>query len=126
MGAKETDVKLSILLWVARALALAWAGFWLWFGIAYGIGEGLDPVGALIHAAFPGGLAMVAALVAWWKPVAGGWLLIAEGSALVALMGSAVNILTGGFLALTLVLPPLASGILFLLAGRTGGAPSPG
>lgn len=122
-------MKLPILLCVARALALAWAGFWLWFGIASGIGERLDTAGVLLHALVPGGLAMLAALTAWRNPVAGGWLLIAESLAVLALMATGglhpVNVWVTVVLALTLALPPLVSGILFLAAGKTSGTPSP-
>ena len=59
----------------AVGLALAWAGFWTFFGIASGMAEGLSPLGILVHGSFPGLLFLVSALIAWRRAPAGSWLL---------------------------------------------------
>ena len=38
--------------YIARALALIWAGWWTLFGLACGLSEGMRPAGVLLHAAF--------------------------------------------------------------------------
>lgn len=44
----------SILRFAARIIALLWAGWWTFSGLASGIGEGLDISGILIHTTTPG------------------------------------------------------------------------
>lgn len=110
----------------ALAVALVWAGWWVFFGVASGIGEGLSPVGVLVHAALPGlvFLATVLASAVW--PRVGAWVLLAEGA--VVLIGYPMlahgtrhfNAATIAFVVATMAGPPALAGAL-LLASRRGG-----
>jgi len=106
---------------MARILMIIAIVFWLWFriGSAYDV-EGAGPLNWLMHILVPGGIFILSTLVAWrWEGI-GGVLLVLEG--LVAL-GFIVRAFLGGrfttstltLMCLTLGLPPLAAGILFLL-----------
>jgi hypothetical protein len=103
--------------YTARGLSLAWAGFWVWFGLASGLGEGLTPVGVLRHMTLPGLIFLVSALVAWrWEHV-GGALLLLEG--LLTLVGYPLQFSrfpAGTILMVlaTMALPPLIAGVLFV------------
>ena len=113
------------LLLAARVLSLAWAAWWLFFGLASALGEGLGVLGGVLHVALPGGVCLLSALLAWRWPIPGGWLLIIEGLALaVGYPWMAWGRLGGGVILLTallLALPPLVAGALFLWGGRRGG-----
>ncbi len=94
--------------------------FWLWFGIGSAYAERVGPVNWLMHILVPGGIFIMSALVAWRWEGLGGALLVLEG--IVALGFIVRAFLWGGFSAstlmlmcLTLGLPPLAAGTLFLL-----------
>jgi hypothetical protein len=94
--------------------------FWLWFGIGSAYVERAGPVNWLMHILVPGGIFVLSTLVAWRWPGIGGALLVLEG--IVALGFIVRAFLWGRFTAstltlmcLTLGLPPLAAGILFLL-----------
>lgn len=108
--------------YLALAVALLWAGFWIFFGLASGLGEGLDPVGVVIHTAVPGLAFLVPAAVAWRWSAAGGALMVVLG--VVILIGYPMDV--GGrfpiqtivFVLLTMALPPLVAGTLFLLDWR--------
>lgn len=106
-------------LWqVGLILGLVWAGWWIFFGIASGIVEGLDFVGVLIHTALPGLIFLASVMVAWrWKAI-GGIVLIVEGLSILI----ALPIAFTGFPLLTIVLamglPPLIAGVLFVLSWR--------
>ena len=90
---------------------MAWAGWWLFFGIASGLGEKLSPAGVVMHALVPGGLALAGAIVGWRWPGIGGGLLILDGVlAMFALATGVLNPRQTGvliFLLLTLVAPPI-------------------
>jgi len=64
------------MIYAARTLAVVWAVFWLWFGIASGIGEQEGFTNALVHIIVPGGIAILTALAAWRWPMTGGILLV--------------------------------------------------
>ncbi len=99
---------------LARALAALWAGFWIWFGLASGIGEGLTPLGVLIHTATPGLLFGLLLALVWRFGRAGGPLLLITA----VLVAAAYPLLTHGwprfygFILLTMALPPLIAGAL--------------
>ena len=103
--------------WVLVIIGIA---FWLWFGIGSAYIERAGPFNWLMHILVPGGIFMLSALVAWrWQGI-GGALLLLEG--IVALGFIASAFLRGRFTAstltlmcLTLSLPPLAAGLLFLV-----------
>ena len=107
---------------IARILALIWAGWWTFFGLASGLAEGVSPAGVLAHAALPGLAFLAGAAVAWRWETVGVVLLILEGlSVLVAypIMTCAhFPLATIVFVLLTMALPPIAAGLLFLLGSR--------
>ena len=108
----------------AHAILILWAGFWTWFGLASGIGEGLDPLGILMHTALPGLLFIAITLLAWrWERV-GGPALVVVGLAVALIYALSV----GGwrpfypFILATMVLPPVVAG--FLLWRHTRPSPA--
>lgn len=116
-----TAQKGKILLLVARILALGWAAFWLLFGVASGLGEGLRIGGILMHIVLPGGVFLGIALLAWRWPNHGVFVLEAVG--VFVLVGYPVVMRhfpssTIIFVELTMALPPIAAGIMLLLAHR--------
>jgi hypothetical protein len=103
--------------WILMIIAIV---FWLWFGIGSAYVERAGPVNWLIHVLVPGGIFILSTLVAWRWPGIGGTLLVLEGTVALGLIVRAF--LQGRFTAstltlmcLTLGLPPLAAGILFLI-----------
>jgi len=109
----------------ARILMIIAIVFWLWFGIGSAYVERAGPVNWLMLV--PGGIFILSTLVAWRWPGTGGALLVLEG---IAALGFIVRaFLWGRFTTptlmlrcLTLGLPPLAAGILFLLCWWFDGA----
>jgi hypothetical protein len=121
-GMEEKKVyKIKWPLYTARSVSLLWGGWWTFFGIASGIGEGLPVVGVFVHAAVPGLIFLFTALIAWAWELVGGFLLIAESLAVFIgypflFRGFSVGVM---LLAMALLgLPPLISGILFLISWR--------
>jgi hypothetical protein len=108
--------------YVARVLSLIWAGWWVFFGVASGIDERGKPIEILLHAAAPGLVFLVSALVAWRWETVGAVLLLLEG--LLVLIGYPLmvhgrfSLWTIVFVELTMALPPLVSGVLFLIASQ--------
>ncbi|MCC6731254.1 MAG: hypothetical protein IT208_18170 [Chthonomonadales bacterium] len=110
----------------ALTIALVWAGWWVFFGVASGIGEGLSPLGVLVHAAVPGLVFLAAVLASAVWPRVGAWVLLAEGA--VVLIGYPImvhgtrlfNVATIAFVLATMAGPPTLAGAL-LLASRRGG-----
>jgi len=104
----------------ALVLMIIAIAFWLWFGVGSAYVERAGPFNWLMHILVPGGIFILSTLVAWrWEGI-GGALLVLEG--LVALGLIVRAFLWGRFTASTLVLmcltlglPPLAAGILFLI-----------
>jgi hypothetical protein len=107
---------------IARVLSLLWAAFWVWFGIASGIGEGLTAAGTFVHTAAPGLIFLGSALLAWRVELVGGIGLIAEG----LLVCVAYPVVASGrfppqtvfFVVLTMGAPALIAGVLFLASWR--------
>lgn len=94
--------------------------FWLWFGIGSAYVENDGLFNWLMHILVPGGIFILSTLVAWrWEGIVGA-LLALEGLAALSFIVRAF--LLGSFTAstlllmcLTLGLPPLVAGILFLV-----------
>ena len=123
---------------VARFLALLWAGWWLFFGLASGLGEeiiglmrdqpllqdlsGLHVGPVLLRAAWPGLVFLLSVVVAWRWETIGGALLVFEG--LLVLVAYPLMTyrhmlpVTILFVVLTMALPPLVAGALFLASRR--------
>jgi hypothetical protein len=97
--------------------------FWLWFGIGSAYVEKAGLFNWLMHILVPGGIFSLSTLVAWrWEGI-GGALLVLEGLAALSFIVRAF--LLGNFTAsglvlmcLTLGLPPLAAGVLFVICWR--------
>lgn len=122
-----SEVFYQWLSWLAWLLALIAIGFWLWFGIGSAYVEQLGPMNWVLHIVVPGGIFLLSALIAWrWEGV-GGTLFVLEGLIALGFVAFAFlwrgsSLLTTLMLGLTLVLLPLAAGILFLLDWRHSAA----
>lgn len=108
--------------WIARVLALLWGGWWTFFGIASAFAEDLDLIGILIHTSVPGLIFLASAALAWrWEAIGGVILLIEAAIVCVGypvLVAGRFPLSTITFVLLTMGLPPLAAGVLFLLHWR--------
>ena len=108
--------------YIARIIALVWAGWWVFFGLASGIGEGLDPIGVVIHTAVPGLIFLVLAIIAWLRQDIGGALLVLAGLVIMVIY----PLMARGSLSVStilvtmsmLALPPLIAGGLCLACWR--------
>ncbi len=107
--------------WVSRSgpvLALLWAFFWIWFGIASGIAEKLEPAGVVMHT-LPGLVFLAVAVLSWRWPAIGGVALIGVGVVVAVvyplMFSSRFPLKTVVAVLLTMALPPLAAGVLLLL-----------
>jgi hypothetical protein len=104
---------------VGLGLLLAWAGFWVWFGLAAAFGgvegPGVDPRPLLMAAVIA-----AAAGLAWRRPVAGG-------PALVALAGFGLGLFgPRPFPVLALLAPPVVAAGLLLAAALGRRTPAGG
>ena len=117
-----------IAIYAARAISVAWGGFWLWFGLASGIGEGGTPSEVFRHALVPGGIGFVTACVAWRWPGIGGKLLVVEGLLMAGIFAIGLlrppTVSMAVFLTLTLIVPPIVAGLLFLSGTLSPQAPT--
>lgn len=100
----------------ARALAIIWASWWTFFGIASGLGEGSDIVGVLIHTAFPGLVFLSVAILAWQRLAMGGILLLLVGVLTFIMFPGTMRFPfpTRIFMLLSFHLPPFVAGLLSL------------
>ncbi len=107
----------------ARVLMIIAMVFWLWFGIGSSYAGRAGPLTRLLHMPVPGGVFILSMLLSWrWEGI-GGALLVLRG--IVALGFIVQGFLRGTFttsnpilMCLTLALPPLAAGVLFLTCWR--------
>lgn len=115
----------NYLRWIARILALAVAVFWLWWGIGSAFVEGFGWLSLLAHS-LPGLLILIATLVAWrWERI-GGSLLVGVDILVTGFLLWAIS--RGGYRGpafqmgimvwLTIALPPLLAGLVFLASWR--------
>jgi hypothetical protein len=110
----------------ARILMIIAIVFWLWFGIGSAYVERAGPVNWLMHILVPGGIFMLTAPVAWrWEGI-GGTLFVLEGTVALgfimrAFLWGRFTTSTLTLMCLTLGLPPLAAGILFLICWKKSG-----
>ncbi len=115
----------NYLRWTARILALALASFWLWWGAGPAYVEGFTWMSLLAHCV-PGLLILIGTLVAWKREKIGGSLLLGVALSVTAFLLWAF-IFRGGdrqvaaIVWLTMALPPLLAGVLFLASWRRGG-----
>ncbi len=105
----------------ARSVLLAWAAFWVWFGLASGLSQHLPPLGLALHVTAPVLIFVLIAFLASRHERAAGWLLIGIALAILfeynELMGhrGAFFVLQAGSI---LSGPPLVAGSLYLMAAR--------
>lgn len=116
---------LRLLAWMLALIAI---GFWLWFGIGSAYVEQLGSINWVIHILVPGGIFLLSALVAWrWEGLGGALFvlegLIALGFVVFAFVWRDSPLLTTILLGVTLVLLPLAAGVLFLVDWRHSAVP---
>ena len=98
--------------YIAVGLALIWAVCWTFFGLVSGAGEGLKGVLTNIPNTLPGLVFLVSTAIAWrWEAIGGVALLMCGLFALFFF-----HIGKNPFLLLTMVLPPLVAGFLFLVS----------
>jgi hypothetical protein len=117
-------------IWLARALALSWAGFWMFFFVAESV-AGHTPVRMALPWAGAGLLFVCLALVPWRWEITGGLLLMIVGlsTGVAYAIWSPPRLPLASRVLTTIVFsgPPLAAGILFLTHRRTitdkGGGP---
>ncbi|MGB4338445.1 MAG: hypothetical protein WBK10_07740 [Bacillota bacterium] len=100
----------------AFIIAAVWAAWWILFGIAAGIGEGLNAVGTVIHT-LPGIIFAAATLVARKWHTLGGVALIAVAIGALWRFGYIPDyiISPGGLL---MALPAVVAGLMFIAADR--------
>jgi len=111
--------------WLARALIVAWAGFWFWFGVAWAVHERLPWRDVALSTLCPGFLFVAIVLIAWLWPRPGGAVLILTGFILAswyAIYFGHMPASTKVFVLSTIALPPLAGGLILWWPGaaRTG------
>lgn len=115
----------NYLRWTGRLLALAVAIFWLWWGVGSAYVEGLTWFSLLAHCV-PGLLILIGSLVAWKRERTGGIFLVGIVLLVTAFLLWAI-LFRGGdrqmaaIVWLTMALPPLLAGVLFLASWRRGG-----
>ena len=122
-GASMTMVRYTWQRSAALVLMIIAVVFWLWFGIGSAYVEKAGLFNWLMHILVPGGVFILSTLVAWrWEGI-GGALLALEGLAALSFIGR--GFLQGRFttstlmlMCLTLGLPPLAAGVLFVICRR--------
>jgi hypothetical protein len=108
--------------YLAVIVALLWAGFWTFFGLASGISEGLSPVGILHHSIFPGLIFLISAIIAWRWNLVGGILLVLESLFVFVVYPMRFMdfpLITILLVLATMALPPMIAGILFIVSYKS-------
>ena len=103
--------------WLARILAAAWAGFWLYYGVGWAVHERLSWIRIAVSTFQPGLMFASVVLVAWLWPRLGGVLLILTGFILASwycIYFGHMPAATKLFVLSTIALPPLLSGLILL------------
>ena len=106
---------------LAKSLALVWALWWIFFGVAYAVGQKFSQQAVLVLLIFPL-LFLGSAMLPRFSERTGGMVLLLEG--LIILIGypwityGKVPLSAIAAVLFMLALPPLISGFLFLAAGR--------
>ncbi len=106
---------------LAKSLALVWALWWIFFGVAYAVGEKFSKQALLVLLVFPL-LFLGSAMLPRLSERTGGIVLLVEG--FIILVGypwftyGRVPLFAIVAVLFMLALPPLVAGFLFLAAGR--------
>lgn len=106
--------------WILVIVAIV---FWLWFGIGSAAVEDAGWFNWLMHILIPGGVFIISAAIAWRWGRIGGVTLIFEGVVAIVfivlgLLADRLQPSTVFLMLLTLALPPLIAGILFLICAK--------
>lgn len=118
----------NYLRWAGRILALAAAVFWLWLGVGFAYMEGFS-WGSLLAHCVHGLLILIATLVAWkWEGVGGSLLIGVAILVTVPFLWAILPVIRAGYQyqvnimpLLTIALPSLVAGFLFLASWRREG-----
>jgi hypothetical protein len=109
---------------IARILATLWFGFWAFFAIASGIGEGGSNL--IFHLLFPALTFFILWLIIWFWETPGSYIMIAVALAIgisyPLTMGRRFPAMTSILMELTMALPLLLAGILLILGRRKSGS----
>jgi len=111
--------------WSARILAVAWAFFWLWFGVANALEEQLPLSGIALYALRPGLIFCAIAAIAWYRAKLGGVLLILTGVAAAVLYDmyfGHMPVSTKLIVLATMAAPPEVCGVVLLWRAVAGDA----
>jgi hypothetical protein len=105
----------------ARLIATLWVVFWTWFALTSSLGKEGSPANILLQVAVPGPFFALILFLAWKTEALAGLLLFLMGVFIAVAFPFTsghlpVNALV--FVVLTLALPPLAAGTMFLIDWR--------
>jgi hypothetical protein len=117
-----TAMRASSQILIAKILALAWGAWWTVFGLASGIGEGLNALGVFMHTVAPGGICLAIAVLAAMRIRIGAWLVVGAGAVFAIGYPIMARPQFGWDIILimecTLAAPPIIAGALLLCAPR--------
>lgn len=108
---------------LARALALTWSLWWLYFGASSGLAGDLTLAGVLFRLTVPGLVFLVTTAIAWrWHTVGGSLLVLESLFILIVYLVNYSRLLldTTVFMLSMAALPPLVAGYMFLVSSRLG------
>lgn len=119
---KEKNI--AIIRIIAGVISLLWASFWIFYGLFSGLPEGGGFSGFLYHVpnALPGIAMLISSAIAWRCATVGGVLLCVESLLIVVgyplLFYSRTPITTIIYIILGMGIPPMFSGLLFVVSGK--------
>ena len=118
------EKNIAIIRIIAGVVSLLWAAFWIFYGLFSGLPEGGGFSGFLYHApnALPGIIMLISAAIAWRCATVGGVILCVESLLIVVgyplLSHSKTHITTIIYIILGMGIPPMFSGLLFIVSGK--------
>jgi hypothetical protein len=118
---KTASKPVSVMRWIGRIVAIGWAGWWSFFGVASFLSEPFSANALIVIIVFCLIFAFSAAIPWFWEPV-GSFVLLIEGG-LVMIVYPLVTwghmpFTTIAFVLVTMALPPVIAGVLLLLSWR--------
>ena len=111
--------------WSARIVAVAWAFFWLWFGVSNALEEHQSLSGIALYALRPGLIFCAIAAIAWYWARLGGVLLILTGIAAAILYNMYFGHMPNStklIVMATMAAPPEVCGVVLLWRAAAGDA----
>ena len=119
----DTSISSKWLHYIALGLLLLWSGFWIFWGVASGIYEEPGNIVYIVLHATPGLVFLASTIIAFRWSVVGGIILLIEG--FIVLIGYPILAHRGAFqnptivpVIITMALPPIICGILFIAIRR--------